>query len=76
MSIRNFHSTVLFCLIWAATSCTSPSSTEFFADDLDFAIHEVEYHYAGFPLLTEEELAEYEVMKSALRDSVDAHKLH
>ena len=35
-------------------------------------IHEVEYNYAGFPLLTEEESAEYEVMKTALRDSVDA----
>ena len=35
-------------------------------------IHEVEYNYAGFPLLTEEESAEYEVMKAALRDSVDA----
>ena len=53
MSIRHFHSTLLFFLIWAAASCTSQSSAEFFADDLDFAIHEVEYNYAGFPLLTE-----------------------
>ena len=69
---KHFHSTVLFCLFWAALSCTSHSSAEFFDDDLDFAIHEVEYNYAGFPLLTEDELAEYEVMKAALRDSVDA----
>ena len=69
---KHVHSTLLFCLIWAVVSCTPHSSTEFFHDDLDFAIHEVEYHYAGFPLLTEEELAEYEVMKAAVRDSVDA----
>ena len=59
------------CLFLVA-SCATDSSTETFKDDLDFAIHEVEYHYAGFPLLTEEELADYEIMKAALRDSVDA----
>ena len=72
MTIKHIHSTALLCLIWALFSCTPQSSTENFADDLEFAIHEVEYNYAGFPLLTEEELAEYEVMKAALRDSVDA----
>ena len=72
MTIKHIHSTALLCLIWVLFSCTPQSSTENFADDLEFAIHEVEYNYAGFPLLTEEELAEYEVMKAALRDSVDA----
>ena len=60
----------LFCLICAA-ACTPHSSSETFKDDLDFTIAEVEYHYAGFPLLTEGELAEYEQMKAAVRDSVD-----
>ena len=72
MTIKHVHSTALLCLVWALFSCTPQSSTENFADDLDFAIHEVEYNYAGFPLLTEEELANYEVMKAAVRDSVDA----
>ena len=72
MIVKHIHSTALLCLIGALFSCTPQSSTENFADDLDFAIHEVEYNYAGFPLLTEEESAEYEVMKAALRDSVDA----
>ena len=78
MTIKHIHSTALLCLIWALFSCTPQSSTENFADDLEFAIHEVEYNYAGFPLLTEEELAEYEVMKAALRDSesASAYKLH
>ena len=72
MTIKHIHSTALLCLVWALFSCTPQSSTENFADDLDFAIHEVEYNYAGFPLLTEEELANYEIMKAAVRDSVDA----
>ena len=72
MTVKHIHSTALLCLIWALFSCSPQSSTKNFADDLDFAIHEVEYHYAGFPLLTEEESAEYEVMKAALRNSVDA----
>ena len=62
---------ILLCLICAA-SCSSHSSTESFKDDLDFTIKEVEYNYAGFPLLSESEQAEYEAMKSAVRDSVDA----
>ena len=72
MTVKHIHSTALLCLIWALFSCTPQSPTEVFADDLDFAIHEVEYNYAGFPLLTEEELANYEIMKAAVRDSVDA----
>ena len=59
------------CLFFVA-SCATDSSTETFKDDLDFTIAEVEYNYAGFPLLTEKELAEYEIMKAAVRDSVDA----
>ena len=62
---------ILLCLIFAA-SCLSHSSTESFKDDLDFTIKEVEYNYAGFPLLSEGEQSEYEAMKSAVRDSVDA----
>lgn len=62
---------LLFCVLLGA-ACSSHSSTESFKDDLDFTIQEVEYNYAGFPLLSESELAEYEVMKSAVRDSVDA----
>ena len=61
----------VFC---ALLSCTSnvPESEETFKDDLDFAIAEVEYNYAGFPLLTDMELAEYDIMKAAVRDSVNA----
>ena len=61
----------LSCLFFVA-SCATKTSTETFKDDLDFAIAEVEENYAGFPLLTEKELAEYEIMKAAVRDSVDA----
>jgi hypothetical protein len=39
-----------------------------FADAPDFAIHEVEYNYAGFPLLTEEKLAEYIESPSNVND--------
>ena len=59
MSVKHFHFVLLFCLVGAVLSCTPHSTAETFDDDLDFAIHEVEYRYAGFPLLTEEELAEY-----------------
>ena len=59
------------CLFFVA-SCASNSAAESFKDDLDFTIAEVEYNYAGFPLLTEKELAEYDRMKAAVRDSVDA----
>ena len=62
---------LLFCML-LGSACSSQSSTESFKDDLDFTIKEVEYNYAGFPLLSESELAEYEIMKSAVRDSVDA----
>ena len=62
---------LLFCVLLGA-ACSSHSSMESFKDDLDFTIKEVEYNYAGFPLLSESELAEYEVMKTAVRDSVDA----
>ena len=62
---------LLFCML-LGSACSSQSSTESFKDDLDFTIKEVEYNYAGFPLLSESELAEYEVMKTAVRDSVDA----
>ena len=62
---------VLPCLLFVA-SCASNPATESFKDDLDFTIAEVEYNYAGFPLLTEKELAEYDRMKAAVRDSVDA----
>ena len=62
---------LLFCVLLGA-ACSSHSLTESFKDDLDFTMKEVEYNYAGFPLLSERELAEYEVMKSAVRDSVDA----
>ena len=58
------------CLFFVA-SCASNPATESFKDDLDFTIAEVEYNYAGFPLLTEKELAEYDRMKAAVRDSVD-----
>ena len=58
------------CLFFVA-SCATDSSTETFKDDLDFTIAEVEYNYAGFPLLTDKELAEYEIMKAAVHDSVD-----
>ena len=66
-------SNVLFisCLICAVSSCVSRSSKEAFKDDLDFTIADVEFNYAGFPLLTEEELVEYDIMKAAVRDSVD-----
>ena len=47
------------CLFFVA-SCASISATESFKDDLDFTIAEGEYNYAGFPLLTEKELAEYD----------------
>ena len=72
MTFKRFLSALSICLIGAAVSCTSSSPEETFDDDLDFAIHEVEYNYAGFPLLTEEQLANYEIMKKAVRDSVDA----
>ena len=72
LTIKHIHSTALLCLIWALFSRSPQSSAEIFADDLDFAIHEVKYNYAGFPLMTEKELTEYEVMKAALRNSVDA----
>ncbi|MBO6082188.1 MAG: peptidase S41 [Bacteroidales bacterium] len=62
---------LLPCLFFVA-SCASNPATESFKDDLDFTIAEVEYNYAGFPLLTEKELAEYDRMKAAVRDSVDA----
>ena len=53
--------------LFIVVSCASR-----FKDDLDFTIAEVEYNYAGYSLLTEEELAEYDLMKAAVRDSVDA----
>ena len=59
------------CLFFIA-SCASNATAESFKDDLDFTIAEVEYNYAGFPLLTEKELVEYDRMKAAVRDSVDA----
>ena len=62
----------ILCLIYAVASCVSSPSTESFKDDLDFTIAEVEYNYPGYALLTESELAEYNVMKAAVRDSVDA----
>ena len=48
------------CLICAVSSCVARSSKDTYKDDLDFTIAEVEFNYAGFPLLTEEELAEYD----------------
>ena len=64
----------LSCLFFVA-SCASNPAAESFKDDLDFTIAEVEYNYAGFPLLTEKELVEYGRMKAAVRDSVDVGML-
>ena len=58
--------------ICALMSCESHSARESFKDDLDFTIAQVEYNYAGYSLLTDKELAEYDIMKAAVRDSVDA----
>ena len=57
----------LSCLFFVA-SCASNPAAESFKDDLDFTIAEVEYNYAGFPLLKEKELVEYGRMKAAVRD--------
>ena len=59
------------CLAYAVASCVSGPSTESFKDDLDYTIATVEYNYPGYALLTESELAEYGIMKTAVRDSVD-----
>jgi hypothetical protein len=55
----------LSCLFFVA-SCASNPAAESFKDDLDFTIAEVEYNYAGFPLLTEKEL----VVKDIPSDSI------
>lgn len=62
---------ILLCLI-STVSCSLRSLTESFKDDLDFTIREVEYNYAGFPLLSEKELEAYVAMKMAVRDSVNS----
>ena len=62
---------LLPCLIFVA-SCATESAPETFKDDLDFTIAEVEYNYVGYAMLTDSELAEYDMMKAAVRDSVDA----
>ena len=62
----------ILCLAFAVASCANGASTESFKDDLDFTIAQVEYNYPGYAMLTESELADYAVMKAAVRDSVDA----
>ena len=59
----------LFLCALLSFSCKAP---ETFKDDLDFTIAEVEYNYVGYSMLTDSELAQYDSMKVAVRDSVDA----
>lgn len=59
----------LILSVFLSFSC---KTQETFKDDLDFTIAEVEYNYVGYAMLTDSELAEYDRMKAAVRDSVDA----
>ena len=62
---------ISFALILCTLLSCTGKAPETFKDDLDFTIAEVEYNYVGYSMLTESELAEYDRMKAAVRDSVD-----
>ena len=63
---------ISFALILCTLLSCTGKAPETFKDDLDFTIAEVEYNYVGYSMLTDSELAQYDSMKVAVRDSVDA----